>query len=113
MLNHEVETKADAVVETKTNARACAVILKGSGTLIYDGEQIKICRLGNAAMAAPGMGDVLSGIIIALQAQGFKVSDAAEQGVCLHATAAQHIVENRTRGLLASDVIDELSNVLQ
>ncbi len=64
-------------------------------------------------MAAPGMGDVLSGIVIALLAQNIQISDAAELGVCLHASAAQSVTQDKTRGLLASDVINELPNVLQ
>jgi hydroxyethylthiazole kinase-like uncharacterized protein yjeF len=95
------------------DSESCVVVLKGSGTLIFDGQTIKVCSLGNAAMAAPGMGDVLSGIVIALLAQGIKVSDAAELGVCLHAFAAQSVTQDKTRGLLASDVINELPNVIQ
>jgi NAD(P)H-hydrate epimerase len=97
---------------------SCTVILKGSGTLIYDGRTTKVCCLGSAAMAAPGMGDVLSGIIIALLAQ-YKVfadvtsSDIAELGVCLHAAAATRVSGDKTRGLLASDVIDALATVVQ
>ncbi len=64
-------------------------------------------------MAAPGMGDVLSGIVIALMAQGIDISDAAELAVCLHASAAQSVTQDRTRGLLASDVINGLAKVLQ
>ena len=94
-------------------SESCVVVLKGSGTLIFDGQTIKVCSSGNAAMAAPGMGDVLSGIVIALLAQGIKVSDAAELGVCLHASAAQSVTQEKTRGLLASDVINELPNVIQ
>ncbi len=94
-------------------SESCAVILKGSGSLIFDGQQIKVCALGNAAMAAPGMGDVLSGIVIALMAQKIEISDAAELGVCLHAAAAQSLTQDKTRGLLASDVINALSKVLQ
>ncbi len=89
------------------------VVLKGSGTLIFDGQTIKICSLGNAAMAAPGMGDVLSGIVIALLAQNIKISDAAVLGVCLHASAAQFVTQDKTRGLLASDVVKALSEILQ
>jgi hydroxyethylthiazole kinase-like uncharacterized protein yjeF len=97
---------------------SCAVVLKGSGTLIFDGQTMKICRLGNAAMAAPGMGDVLSGIVIALMAQNISItetaaSDIAELAVCLHASAADRLAKDKTRGLLASDVIDELAAVLQ
>jgi hydroxyethylthiazole kinase-like uncharacterized protein yjeF len=97
---------------------SCTVILKGSGTLIYDGITMKVCKLGNAAMAAPGMGDVLSGIVIALMAQNIATtettaSDAAELAVCLHASAADRLVRDKTRGLLASDVIDEIAAVIQ
>jgi len=94
-------------------SESCTVILKGSGSLIFDGQTLKICSLGNAAMAAPGMGDVLSGIVIALMAQRIKTSDAAELGVCLHAAAAQSVTQDKTRGLLASDVINALQKVLQ
>jgi len=94
-------------------SESCVVILKGSGSLIFDGQIIKVCSLGNAAMAAPGMGDVLSGIVIALMAQNINISDAAELAVCLHASAAQSVTQGKTRGLLASDVINELPNVLQ
>jgi len=94
-------------------SESCVVILKGSGSLIFDGQQMKVCSLGNAAMAAPGMGDVLSGIVIALMAQKIKISDAAELAVCLHTAAAQSVTQGKTRGLLASDVVNELSKVLQ
>jgi len=105
------------------NSKSCVVVLKGSGTLIFDGQALTVCLFGNAAMAAPGMGDVLSGIIIALLAQGIthdvthsiKVSssDAVQLAVCLHASAAQLVTQDKTRGLLASDVVEALSEVLQ
>jgi NAD(P)H-hydrate epimerase len=91
----------------------CVVVLKGSGTLIFDGLTMKVCNSGNAAMAAPGMGDVLSGIVIALMAQNIEVSDAVELAVCLHASAADLVTGDKTRGLLASDVINALPKVLQ
>lgn len=96
-----------------SDSKTCVVVLKGSGTLILDNHSTKVCSLGNAAMAAPGMGDVLSGIVIALMAQGIDISDAAELAVCLHASAAQSVTQGRTRGLLASDVINGLTEVLQ
>jgi len=96
-----------------SGSESCLVILKGSGSLIFDGHSLKVCSLGNAAMAAPGMGDVLSGIVIALMAQGINISDAAELAVCLHASAAGIVSGDNTRGLLASDVVDVLPDVLQ
>ncbi len=95
------------------NSKSCTVILKGSGTLIFNGQTIKVCNLGNAAMSAPGMGDVLSGIVIALMAQNIEAADAAELAVCLHASAARQVSKGKTRGLLASDVVNALPMVLQ
>lgn len=95
------------------NSESCAVILKGSGSLIFNGQTIKICNLGSPAMAAPGMGDVLSGIVIALMAQNIDMNDAAELAVCLHASAAQSVTGDKTRGLLASDVVNALPKVLR
>ena len=95
------------------DSESCTVVLKGSGSLVFDGQLIKVCALGNAAMAAPGMGDVLSGMIIALMAQGLKNNDAAELGVCLHACAADEVIQGATRGLLASDVVAALPGVLR
>lgn len=94
-------------------SESCSVILKGSGTLLFNGHTIKVCNLGSAAMAAPGMGDVLSGIVIGLMAQNIKLTSACELAVCLHAAAADLVTQDKTRGLLASDVIDKLPLVLQ
>jgi ADP-dependent NAD(P)H-hydrate dehydratase / NAD(P)H-hydrate epimerase len=110
----EAVKKLRALFPDKTS---CTVILKGSGTLIFDGTMINVCALGNAAMAAPGMGDVLSGIVIALMAQVGDDSeetacDIAELAVCLHASAAGLVAGDKTRGLLASDVIEVLPKVL-
>jgi len=92
------------------------VILKGYGSLIDDGEKIRVCHAGNAAMASAGMGDVLSGIIAALWAQaettGMNAIDAAEIGVCLHACTADRVTDGGTRGLLASDITDHLHELL-
>jgi len=56
-------------------------------------------------MASGGMGDVLSGIIGALQAQGLSAFDAACVGVCVHARAGDLAARAGERGLLASDLI--------
>ncbi|MDC5820546.1 NAD(P)H-hydrate dehydratase [Vibrio europaeus] len=89
------------------------IILKGAGTLIFDGDEIAICQAGNAGMATGGMGDVLTGLIAALVAQGMSLSNAAKFGVLLHSVAADQIaIRNGQIGLLASDVIDEARTVL-
>lgn len=92
---------------------SATVLLKGSGTLIYDGHITIVCNLGSAAMSAPGMGDVLSGIVVALMAQHIEPMHAAEIAVCLHATAADLVSRGKTRGLLASDVVAALPELLK
>lgn len=86
------------------------VVLKGAGTLIRTDEPATwLCNAGNPGMATAGMGDVLSGVIAGLAAQGLPLREAAKQGVSLHARAADMAVEKRgERGLIASDLMDYL-----
>lgn len=85
----------------------CVAMLKGAGTLVHAaGGCVWRNTTGNPGMAAPGMGDVLSGIVAALIAQGLEVERAAVLGVCLHGAAGDACVaEGRGPvGLTASEV---------
>lgn len=90
------------------------IVLKGAGTLVCDADGIiGLCDGGNPGMASGGMGDVLSGIIGGLLAQGLEAGDAARLGVCLHAEAADlAAAEKGERGLLATDLIAELQGLV-
>ncbi|MCB1759469.1 MAG: NAD(P)H-hydrate dehydratase [Gammaproteobacteria bacterium] len=83
------------------------VVLKGAGTLIAgpDARPPALCSEGNPGMASGGMGDLLTGILGALLAQGLELSEAAEMGVALHAAAADRAAREGERGLLASDLM--------
>ena len=59
-------------------------------------------------MATAGMGDVLSGVIAGLIAQGISLFEATNCGVLLHALAGEAISERGTRGLLAGDLLTQL-----
>ena len=87
-----------------------AVILKGAGSVVNCGEQeTYICTAGNPGMASAGMGDVLSGVVGGLLAQGASIADASKLGVWLHARAADEAVLNQgERGLMASDLMPYL-----
>lgn len=89
-------------------------ILKGAGTLITNGQTVWQNHTGNPGMAAPGMGDILAGIIAALIAQGLKPLAAAQQGVLLHGLAADTCVEHGIgpRGLTASEVTHTARSLL-
>ena len=90
-----------------------AVVLKGAGTLIADaGEEMGLCSDGNPGMATGGMGDVLSGVLGALIAQGLLVDEAARLGVCLHARAGDLAAQAGQRGTQASDLIPYLRQLV-
>jgi NAD(P)H-hydrate epimerase len=82
-------------------------VLKGSGSLIaQDGDpQLWLCDRGNPGMASGGSGDVLTGVIAALCAQGLRPLDAARLGVWLHASAGDAAAAQAGEiGMLASDL---------
>ena len=107
------EIQADRLAALRAlHARyAATVVLKGAGSLVSD-ETPWICDRGNPAMAAPGMGDVLTGIIVALIAQGLSTVEAARIGVLLHAMAGDLAASGRDRGLLASEVSAAVPQVI-
>ena len=83
------------------------VVLKGAATLIAlpDG-RIRLCPTGNPGMASAGMGDVLTGMIAALLAQGFSFENAAVAGVYLHGHAGDILARQYNgAGFTASDLI--------
>jgi NAD(P)H-hydrate epimerase len=89
------------------------VVLKGAGSLSFDGDAMHLCNAGNPGMACGGMGDVLSGIIGALRAQRLSAIDAARAGVYAHARAADLCAADQgERGLMATDLIARVRRVL-
>lgn len=87
-----------------------SVVLKGVGSIITSGtDETYLCTAGNPGMASAGMGDVLSGVIGGLLAQGMRLTDAAKLGVWLHAKAADNAtLHHGERGLIASDLMPYL-----
>jgi ADP-dependent NAD(P)H-hydrate dehydratase / NAD(P)H-hydrate epimerase len=85
-------------------------VLKGAGTLIATAAHttVALCDRGNPGMASGGSGDVLSGVIAALCAQGMPAYDAARLGVWLHASAGDDAAAHGEIGLIASDLLPHL-----
>ena len=88
------------------------VVLKGANTSIAtpDGK-IYFNSTGNAAMANGGSGDVLTGVITSLLAQGYNTIDAAILGVFLHGLAGDIAAKNKAT-IIASDIIEKLPEAL-
>jgi hydroxyethylthiazole kinase-like uncharacterized protein yjeF len=88
-------------------------VLKGAGTLIASHSRIAVSTSGNPGMASGGMGDVLSGVIAGLIAQGLDLQEAAERGVFLHGRAADlAAARDGERGLLATDLLPFLRQLV-
>jgi ADP-dependent NAD(P)H-hydrate dehydratase / NAD(P)H-hydrate epimerase len=90
-------------------------LLKGAGSIIADAEgNLCCCPVGNPGMASGGMGDLLSGIVGALLAQGFTLWNAVKIAVCVHGEAAdrQATQANQYRGILATDLLTHLPRLL-
>lgn len=86
-----------------------AVVLKGAGSVLcysHDLEtSLAVCGEGNPGMATAGMGDVLSGLLGGLLAQGWSVVDTLRLGVCIHAAAGDLASLQGERGLIATDLM--------
>ncbi|PCI23079.1 MAG: NAD(P)H-hydrate dehydratase [Piscirickettsiaceae bacterium] len=88
------------------------IVLKGAGTLIHAGNNVFICQAGNPGMASGGMGDVLTGIITGLIAQGLGLLESVKLAVLIHATAGDRAALAGERGLLASDLMPHIRELV-
>lgn len=92
---------------TLCNRHGCVIVLKGAGTVVAaPGRMARVIDAGNPGMAVAGMGDVLTGVIAALVAQGLPAFDAASCGALLHAVAGDAAArDGGERGLLPTDLM--------
>jgi hydroxyethylthiazole kinase-like uncharacterized protein yjeF len=105
----DVQSDRVAALNKLVSQYGGSVVLKGAGSLISSANGPPwLCTAGNPGMAAPGMGDVLTGIIAALWAQGFGRKRVALLGTEIHARAGDTAAESGERGMLASDLMMEL-----
>lgn len=90
-----------------------AVILKGAGSIVTaPGMRPCVIGAGNAGMAVGGMGDVLTGVVASLRAQGLSAFDAASAGALLHAVAGDLAsADGGAIGLLPGDLMLELRSL--
>jgi NAD(P)H-hydrate epimerase len=103
---------ADRIAAARSLAAAtgAVVLLKGPTTVVaHPDGRVRLSISGDSRLATAGTGDVLSGIIGALLAQGMDPLEATAAGAWLHGRAAAH---GPARGLVASDVVDGLPAAL-
>ncbi len=90
----------------------CIIVLKGAITAIcLPNEQVYFHVKSNPLLATAGSGDVLTGIIVSLLAQGYVPSEAAKRGVWIHGKTAQLLKEKGYKHAIAGDFIEQLAFV--
>lgn len=98
---------------TYSREHNCVCVLKDARTIVSDGERVYINMSGNDGMATGGSGDVLSGIITGLMAQGLTTFEASALGVYIHGCAGDEVaLSNGKYSMVAGDIIDNIKNVL-
>ncbi|MCO7224869.1 NAD(P)H-hydrate dehydratase [Pleionea sp. CnH1-48] len=108
--NADIQRDRFSAVERLNEVYGGVCVLKGAGSLIASNGKTSVATYGNPGMASGGMGDVLTGIIAGLMAQGIPAYDASQLGVAIHGLAADDACEQKTekahhRGLLATDLM--------
>jgi NAD(P)H-hydrate epimerase len=110
--NADVQRDRVAAAMRIAEGSDAVVVLKGAGSVISAPKRIpRIVGAGNPGMAVGGMGDVLTGVVAALRAQGLDAFDAATEGALLHAVAGDAAARDGERGLLPRDAIAQLRRV--
>jgi NAD(P)H-hydrate epimerase len=111
----EVQADREGIAKNLAAKWNKTIVLKGAYTVIASPEgKAKISLIANPGLASAGTGDVLTGAIAGLVAQGLSLFDAAACGVYLHAEASEMV---RARlgdaGMIATDLLPELPQVIK
>ena len=97
-------------IDTATKLRTkygCIAVLKGYQTIIAD-ESIHICENGTSALAIPGSGDILTGLVGAMVANGLELDLACKVAVSLHGKCGDDYSSEIGDVGLSSDMLIEL-----
>ncbi len=111
----DIEYNRYAACANLATQYSASCVLKGAGSVISHSKSSLswVCTGGNPGMATAGMGDVLTGIVGGLLAQGLPSEQAAIYATCIHAEAGDRTAsEGGQRGMIASDLFLPLRNIV-
>jgi NAD(P)H-hydrate epimerase len=111
----EVSARRLASAMEAAQDNGCCVLLKGSDTLVVEGERVAVNSTGSVALATAGTGDVLSGVIGAFLSRGMTPFEAARAGAWVHGRAAELWQESTgwpAESMVATDLLDFLPTAM-
>jgi NAD(P)H-hydrate epimerase len=110
----ESQTERIAVAKDFAEQHGVVLVLKGHETITTDGNIVALNPTGNPGMATGGSGDVLTGILAALLAQGFVPFDAAKTGVFLHGLAGDFAADRLgEESVTATSILESIPEAFQ
>jgi len=110
-LSENIHERVTSVQKTAQDLGA-VVLLKSHVDLISDGERVKLNCTGNPGMTVGGTGDVLSGVVGALMAQGTDPFEAAVAGAFINVAAGDFVKEEKGYHLVATDLLDWIPKIM-
>lgn len=110
----ELEKRSLEVARAFVEEYEFTIVLKGPCTIIANKDETWFSANGNPGMATAGSGDVLTGVITSLLAQGYSPLEAAKTGVYLHSLAG-NLAKDKfgEAGMIASDIINLLPEAIK
>jgi NAD(P)H-hydrate epimerase len=105
----KIQQNREASARKASQKLGAVVVLKGSKTVVADGDKIYLNESGNPGMATGGTGDVLTGIIASLIGQGLEPFGASKLGTHVHGLAGDLAMREKGEiSLTASDILSKL-----
>jgi NAD(P)H-hydrate epimerase len=112
--SQESQAERIAVAQDFARQHGVVLVLKGHESIITNGEIVALNPTGNPGMATGGSGDVLTGILAALLAQGLTPMDTARVGVFLHGLAGDFAADRfGEESVTATSILEAIPKAFQ
>ena len=100
------------MVQTEANRLRATILLKGPADIISNGKEVALNKTGSSLLTVGGTGDTLAGICGALIARGIPLFEAGQAAAYINGLAGELAGKKLGESMMATDLIDEVSNVL-
>ena len=107
-----IENKFDSIEKFVRGRKSIVVLVKGATDKIYSSDGLEKISTGHPGMTVGGTGDVLTGIVAGLMAQGLSKKRAAIRAAEVNGLAGEKVAKEYGNGLVATDLLDEISKIL-